>query len=509
MNKDQLISVPSDLTWSVFEGDKGPDFIKKQEFILFKERPFRKVFKGREVFVKAFRVNPLEELFKRDSALKEFNISKILYERSRAPRPVGVGRWNKWRFFVSQRVEGISLDKFLKRDWEGLSGGEKAQYFKKFALFLRDLANCGVIQPDFHLDNVLLDMQRDDFVLIDLHRAECINRPLPGDLACEQLRYILPPFSRYLTRREILRVTVIISRWLQELRKKTSRFFIQQISYRDISRNCRKKAKRRLEQISFKREENGSRLLTTKSMDEKLAFLLRKSVLSRFDTPQGLPNTLILKNSRHTLCLRLQLGDSSFFIKCYRSSGTLKALSYLIRQPRAIKTWNASWRLRCLGISTLLPLIAFQTPNPWNKIYGFVAYPWNKEISHSKQRISNLLKDGVESHILINRLAFFIWEMHQKGVFHGDCKISNFVLSSDGKGFSVFDLDSIRFLDTVSDRMRIKELAIMARSLGKLTDHTKGTTEQLVEAYCRYHVPWQKNFPSLVKRVLAKVGQGT
>ncbi len=508
MNKEQLISVPADLTWILFEGDKDSSPFKDEEFILLKQRPHRKVFKGKEVFVKAFRLSTAERLFKRDGALKEFTISKVLYEqRARAPKPLGLGKWKGWRFFVSQRIEGICLDSFFKEEWRGLSTQEKILYIKKFSHFLSDLAHCGLMQPDFHLNNVLLDIQRDDFVLIDLHRAEWIGRPLSNELVCEQLRYILPSLSGYLSRYELLKATAIVSRWLPDLKVRSSRFFIQQIAYKDVAQNCKKKAKRRLKRILLKKKENGIRLLTTRSVGEDLALTIGNSILSRVNKPQPLSDDAILKDSKHTLCFRMQFEDRPYFIKCYRSSGSLKSLSYLVRLPRAIKAWNASWHLHYLGINTLLPIVAIQTPNPWNKIYGFIVYPWNNEVASTKQQIKDTVRDKTESHHMINTLAFFIWDMHQKGVFHGDCKITNFVLSQDRKDLMIFDLDSSRFLNTVPDRLRIKDLAVMARSLEKLTGSTQEVTQRLFLAYCRYHVPWQKDFHGLLNKVISKVSQ--
>ncbi len=496
MKNDSLDSMLKNISWILPQEIGNTPILKDEKLELIKERPHRKVFKGKDIFVKAFRVSVTEKLLKRNGALKEFSIANFLFERGRAPRPIAYGISGKWSLFVSKKVEGESLATFLSKEWPTLNKRERAKYIERFSLLLKDLYETGVMQPDFHLDNVFINKKENDFVLIDLHRAILTNSTLSTEQACQQLRFVLPPLSRYLTRHEILRAVAYLSNWLQPLKKRDKRFSIHALSCKDVAANCHKKLDRRLANSTVSKGFGSRhRVFLAPSVDEGMAASLFKSIFENRDSIQNIPETEIVKDSRHTFCFRLKIDKKTLFIKCYRSSGNIKSISYLFRQPRVIRSWRASWLLNYLGIKTILPLVAIQGKNPWNHIYGLTAYPWIDGLSGIKDRVRKLLEKEDERHHLLNSLALFIWNMHQKGVQHGDCKITNFVISRATKAnmdFAIFDLDAIKFTTSpLSDRQRMKDLEVMARSLGKIADPGLDMASLFLKAYCRFHVPWQ------------------
>lgn len=477
----------------------------KQDFILIKERPHRKVFQGKGLFLKAYRLGGAEFLFGRDAARKEYVLSETLYQKRRAPRPVAYGKRGSWRFFVSKRVTGQSLEVFLEERWPGLPLMERKKYLKKFSILLKDLADLGIIQSDFHLDNIFWNENHDDFVLIDLQRAWCKKGPLSKVEACEQLRYVIPPFLRHLSRKEMFYAVSFLSRWQPEIRRRDSRFFLSRLAFRDIRIHSRKKLPRRLKKATVIQRDKGLFILRSASTDDGLIKSVRELVFEQkgdFAMRKGLD---VIKDSRHTFCLRYSLPDRDLFLKCYRSSGSLKGLSYLFRRPRSVKSWNAAWYLESVGINTINPLFLIQAKNPWGSVYGLVAYPWHEQIKESKNMVKTLLQDERERYALFKKIALFIYEMHEKGVFHGDCKITNFVLSQSGE-LGVFDLDSVRICKALSEGCRIKDIYVMARSIGRLTGEKDRAVRLFLRAYCQYHLEWQRRFDEIFSRMLKAKG---
>ncbi len=485
----------NDVTWHLKAPQFQPSFCNQDELSLIKERPYRKVFRAGHVFIKAFRLSALEALFARDPAYKEFILSNALSVNKRAPRPLAYGKKGPLRFFIQEAVKGQSLRDFLNQHWHRLPYDEKRAYIKKFSCFLKDLAKVGIIQPDFHLDNVFIDEKKNDFIMIDLHRAWYVKRPLSKVEISEQLRYVIPSFSSYINRRQMLEACSFISKWHSEIRRKGSRFFISSLSYKDVRKNGIKKWKRRIIQGSTNSERAGTRICRLTQVDENIIetfynFFIKGEQPSTKEFKVGQP----FKNSKHTLCLRCTVSDKDFFIKCFRSSGHIKSLSYLFRKARAGHCWQAAWYMNQTGLETILPLFFIQTNNPWREIYGLIGYPWMDDILYSKERVKKILTDKRYSQHFIKRLSFFIWQMHQKGIFHGDCKITNFLVRNHGRDLTIFDLDSARYGLELSDKQRLKDLSVMGRSLEKLElpEHIIDPMEELFNSYAKYHIPWQK-----------------
>ncbi len=476
--------------------------LDKQDIRAIKERPHRKVFRGKNIFVKAFRPGTIELLAKRDVAKKEFDLSRLLFGKNRAPRPLGYGISGPWRLFVSERIRGVSLESFLSGIWPALGHHDKDTWLLRFSFLLKDLAAAGIIQPDFHLANLFIDNGNDDYVLIDLQRVEYTARPLSRVEACEQLRYVFPPFAKYLTRYELLRALSYIKRWLPEVGRQSCRFFLQQVADKDIRRHSLKKLPRYLSKNTVYRSHSGLRVFRAIPVDDRFVEGAKEVVLAGIKGLRTNNKILVIKNSRHTLCLKLDLSGKEFFIKCYRSSGNLKSLSYLLRRPRSIKSWNASFYLDYVGVGTVSPLFLIQANNPWREIYGLVAYPWIEGISNTKDTVVGLCRLASCRRFFFERIAMFMWDMHEKGVFHGDCKITNFMVAEGGRKIAVFDLDSAKLVPKVPDRFRIRDICVMGRSLKEIAGSKEEVFHLLLSAYCRYHIPWQRRFSQVLSTVI-------
>jgi hypothetical protein len=181
----------------------------------------------------------------------------------------------------------------------------------------------------------------------------------------------------------------------------------------------------------------------------------------KFQSPEN-----ILKNSRHTLCLKISTESTKYFLKAYRSSGNLKSIFYLFKTPRVLRAWHTSRNLLLRHISTPLPLVAIHTGNPWKSIYGAMLSPWIEAGDTNTILIKQTLKHRKQGDRLIKDLAYFLWQMHEKGVFHGDCKITNFCFNPAGKnGLTVFDLDSTRIRNALKDKERISDITDMCASM--------------------------------------------
>ncbi len=457
----------------------------------------RLVFRAGSYYVKAFRTGGKLTSRLRDPARKEFDIALRLYERGKlTARPAGYASCGQWSYFVQAAAPGINMRQFIEQHWSGLSLSTKTETCRNFAFFLTQLSLAGLYQPDFHLDNILFHLQSHKFTIIDLHRASVTQKGIPLDAAkrLKQLSFVLPPFIETVPLNDIMRCTSFLSKTYKELRYRDTRHIIVKQAFSSMRHHWNRRGLRKVSG-TWKKEKHG--LLSTIS-SYSCPPEATKLLASFMHNPEAfIASCRIVKDSKHTLCLDIIDGHGRYFIKAYRSSGHLKSASYLLRPRKALRIWRLSWLLKLRHLPVMMPVAVIQHWNPWNRFYGALIYEWDNDaaVQSWKDVICNCLGHQQASGTLIRRLAMEIWNVHQRGVFHGDCKITNFITDPRGRITRFFDIDSTCLMKRVTDRQRMKDIVCMAVSLSKsLTERhiADNVTEVLLSEYIRIHVPWGK-----------------
>ncbi len=475
---------------------------------MVKEAAKRKIILAGGYYIKAFRLapGPLGRL--RDPAKKEFAISRRLFEKGITPRPAGYGVSGRWSYFAARKAPGVELETFLKESFLLLSRKEIKEFEDLFAAFVMEIASCGVFQPDFHLNNCLFHQKSKRFFLLDLHRANLERGPLETGQVMKQLFYVLPPFLEKVGQRNILETaSCLVSMGLSDLKDRKKRYHILEKSLSDMRRHYQGKEERKIKALQVISRKKGLCLFRDAGTDKSLLHDL-SCLLLEPETFLKDPSVTrqIIKDSRHTLCLRANLRGEELFIKAYRSSSALKSLSYLARRPRAVRTWNLSYKICFRAVPVIMPMAAVQAFNPWKPVYGAVIFPWLDQVKETRTRIEHALSHQVSADLFLKHLSCFIWMMHEKGIFHGDCKITNFVYCPPGgqghPEFMVFDLDAARIEKQVSDKRRILDISCMCRSLEKLCTKTDlDITSMFLGYYVKFYLPWENKYDSIARKV--------
>ncbi len=497
---------PPEKAWQIVDPSFSPRAVWKEDATIIKETAGRKVIRAGEFFIKAFRLppGPLGRL--RDPAIREWIISRALAVKNITPKPCACGRSGRWSYFVARRAHGVDLEQYLdelvtSRDRKGMR-----KLIQTFCSFLLDIASCGVMQPDFHLGNIFFQQEPHGLLLLDLHRARLKSRPLNQQEFLEQLLFVLPPFMERLAARNILEACSLLSTHAPALKNRRERYHLLDRAFRNMRRHWDRKETRKIYLGQLKKGSSGGLFISAPSLETRVSSKFHAMV----NNPakylwDGKTVREVLKDSRHTLCLRVIIDEISFFLKAYRSSGHLKSLSYLARKPRSLRTWELSWRLAYRHIPVVTPIAVIQARNPWRQIYGAVLFPWTDRAASTVPEIRKILREPGSSHPFIRSLASFVWQMHQRGVFHGDCKITNFVYRPGGKPeLSIFDLDSTRILKNVGERERISDISCMCRSLEKLAG-TGAPASLFMKEYARFHVPWDDRREKIKKSITRQI----
>jgi tRNA A-37 threonylcarbamoyl transferase component Bud32 len=477
---------PSEKNWEICDPAFDPESLWNSESMgLVKEAARRKVFCCKGYYIKAFKLAHSAISLFRDPAKKEWKIATRLHIGSLTAPPVAYGKSGCWSYFAASEIKGPNLESFLCDKWPGLTRFQKKEIIKLFAGFLAALSEAGLFQPDFHLNNVIYNSEKRRFFLIDLHRAHFRSRPLMAEERLKQLSYILPPFWGKVSRHEILRFVAILSHDWTELKARSLRYQVQEHAFSRMRRHWSKKGRRRIQGF-LKQKRNNRRLLLSsrQTPNEVIRFI---EDLSNKNIPI---KKSAIKSSRHTMADKVEIGGSPYFLKLYRCSGHLNAGSYLFRTSRAIKTWNISWEFIVRQVPTPLPLAAVDTGDPWNEIYGAAIYVWIDAGRHNTDMIKRTLKDREAAPGFLSKLSGFVWEMHEKGVFHGDCKISNFYFDpSSPTTFKIFDLDGAKIKRQLSDRERLSDLINLCASLEWWRVRDK-LTKEIFTYYTRRCINW-------------------
>lgn len=469
-NLENLEYCPSDI-----DTDLDPRVLKYVKFETVKKSKKRVILYSKGFYLKAFRIDKAEALFRRDMARKEFKIARRLYSRKRTARPLLYGRCENWGLFLTEEISGLSLGAFLDTQWKALPKEEKKKLFAKFAELLKDSLELSIYQADFHLDNCFFDENSRNFLLIDFHRSKVLKKGYDERFLLKQLQKVLPPFieSKPVSRADLLLATAIFSSKFPCLRDKNKRVTIIHRAYLDMKRQWKKKFERRYDRICDSFKTGGQTVYRRKEVIGKyiksfLKSLENELVNKEFSYGSGTnrisKQVEIIKNSRHTLCMKFFFDGKPFFVKAYRSSSHLKSFFYLFKIPRAKRAWYLSWKLNYMNITNPQPIFAVQYNNPWRPIYGMIVYPWKEWIFQKDKELNRLFSEK-DAGYFARRLALFVWDMHQRGVFHGDLKITNFSWDHERNSFIVFDLDATKIRKEISKRERIKDIKVLVRSI--------------------------------------------
>ena len=173
-------------------------------------------------------------------------------------------------------------------------------------------------------------------------------------------------------------------------------------------------------------------------------------------------------------CIKRSPSHKNFILKFFSESSPslfLKAFIPRLFKKNRIKNYFKAFKtLKNLNVSLLDPIflfwgssqIAFLKKEPF---YGGIVFPYiEKGFLKRKNLFLDDKKENVNSR-LIKNLIFFLFELHEKGIYLKDTKFNNFYYSSE-ENFKIFDLDGIKFYKRPLSKLeRLKDISTLAMSL--------------------------------------------
>lgn len=198
---------------------------------------------------------------------------------------------------------------------------------------------------------------------------------------------------------------------------------------------------------------------------------------------------IIIYDSRNTVGV-FKVGDERMVVKRFRRSRLHQRFDYtFIRPSKAKRAYTYALKLQELNISTPEPIACIEEYH-WGLFYrGYLVSAFCGDPD------TRLLRDEWEEHDdLINALAHFLVEMHEKGFMHGDTNLSNFLYKEDknsptGYRITTIDINRSKFVENPSKENCIKNLM-------RLT-HVRPALTKIIGRYAEirgWDVEWATSF---------------
>ena len=189
------------------------------------------------------------------------------------------------------------------------------------------------------------------------------------------------------------------------------------------------------------------------------------------------------------------ISDGGIYIKYFKRKGYSDYVKYLFSPTRTRTEWRVAGELLSKGINTALPL-AIAEKRTWSLLDSSMlvtkAVPRSESLMEYCQTTFNGMLSGeklAEKKKLLNDLAGFVRNIHEKGFFHNDLHAGNILIKFNNDYFSpvkdytlyLMDLHHVKILKQLSKRKRLHNLAQLFNSLSSML--TKSDKLGFVKSY--------------------------
>jgi tRNA A-37 threonylcarbamoyl transferase component Bud32 len=200
--------------------------------------------------------------------------------------------------------------------------------------------------------------------------------------------------------------------------------------------------------------------------------------------------------------------DNSFFLKQYLNRSSIDFIKHIFRPSRAKRSMFASLMLRSNGFDAPDVIGLFERRS------GFLCTDsllLTKDIGKAlpmPQFFSNTCcdtnKDALSrKRAFIRAFAELIGQMHNKGIFHGDLRLNNVLVTNDNNGYQFFLIDNerTRRFYQLPARLRLKNLVQINMYYQGITN-----TDRLrfLQAYLDKNVTIQEQADKWIKKITSK-----
>jgi tRNA A-37 threonylcarbamoyl transferase component Bud32 len=394
------------------------------------------------------------------------------------------GRWPSESWLVTRGRQAISLAEWLARP---LSPEGRRQFALTFATFVASLHDAGVVHPDPHPGNLLVESGpygRPQFVLVDLH-AVCPGRPAGRVRSMANLAL----FNRWFQLRTSR--TVRLRFWLAYRAARTT------IPALDRSAAIRIETKSGRSNVTFWNRRFGRyvtdnreyvRVKGPTAAGHAVRTLPKTFVDSFLTDPDGAfhqPWVTVFKNSRTSTVVESRIetpaGPVPVILKRFNRKSLGRVLKNIFRPSPATRSWLLGHNLRDRGLATPQPLLLGHRYRLGVPVVSYLVVekvPAAVGLPEAVAAAAELSPDARRRFLrtLTADLGRLVRTMHDRGVSHRDLKAPN-ILLAHGHTPILIDLVGVRTGRAVPFTVRVRDLARLNASF--LTSPVVSRTDRL------------------------------
>ena len=175
----------------------------------------------------------------------------------------------------------------------------------------------------------------------------------------------------------------------------------------------------------------------------------------------------VLYDVGRNLVKRFRLGETDVVVKRFGGITSFNRLMYAtVRESKAMRAYAYASKLRSMGISTPdeIAVLEICSEGVLQESYFVSAYSDGRSLLHLRDFTWELR----EHFPLLDALAAWLCEVHDKGIFHGDLNMGNILYQEDSEGkfsFQLIDNNRMKFGRHWSLDARLKDLCRLTANL--------------------------------------------
>ncbi len=459
---------------------------------------------GRKIFIKRDKTKGWPEIFKYfilpSKGRKEWFMAYQLQKRNLAvSKPYG---WMervhqglvKESYYISEAIEsGVSL-----AETADLLKDEKIS--SELVKAVIKMHSSGLLHQDLHAGNFLWDGE--SFFIIDLHRARLLHslslnqrlwnlshlfhslRSIWGEK--EHLRFLDQYFEgdsissqkkkEYLTK---------IHSWMDRLQKR---------QWQSRTKRCLKEST----EFSVKKE-NGLTFYHRKDFPfDRLKKVVEKHLAMVEKNP-----SLLVKRSSEVIVSIFNDEENRICIKQFCYPHWWDRFREHFRLSKGLKAWLGGNGLRARGVSSIKPLALMEQKSWFGRTESFFVMEASKAEEEMDRYICKEFDGMKEKRNFIKAFALWLYQLHQRNIYHQDMKACNILVSRNGQmwDFKLLDLEDVRLNEKIDEKKLFKNLLQLNTSITNLVTRTDRL--RIFKAYQDQH-PIIRNEKEFLFRLIRK-----
>lgn len=384
-------------------------------------------------------------------------------------------RWPGTSWIITrEQPDTQNLDEYITEVLPRLSGpgqnAAKRRLAHAFAHFLAQVHDAGIIHPDLHPGNCLIECppsQVPRLYLLDVHSVQFAN-PLTWPQSRENLVLLNRWFQMRASRTDRLRFwrTYIASRSTLLAPAKSGNLWPEELETATVQSslhfwNRRMSRYRSNNRQSIRVQSGTCRGYAVRDWDkDHLAAWLAEP-----DRPFQDASAVILKDSRSSTVAQVYCPGLKRVVlyKRFRCRGFWSRVKNRLRTSSALRSWLLGWNLRDRDLPTPQPLAMFHDYRSGWPGDGYLVTEFLEECLPLSEAVEQFDHHRVQR-LWIESLAKLIAKMHLRQVQHRDLKAPNILLNfptghpEDAKPFLI-DLVGVRVGRKVTRTIRVRDLA--------------------------------------------------